>query len=171
VDIHPDKLVLPSGSCREGAIYGLRTSVPYEVKEFMDKHHKNEDTEKLKILSEYLNDVIQDEEEVVFIHHSHKVYSIHLAMLVRDIASGDFPGGGLDPDKERMLEQIKKYEHLLELDPAHLYGDAFDLNYIDILPVYRLTYVRPDQVVALRELAKQLLPKDRLRFGKLKTHV
>lgn len=128
-------LLLPTASSyRQGALFEIHTCIPRIVKDYLDKYHVNDDLERLAILNKYFFGK-EPVPEFPVVAHKHRVYSIYLATLIRDILDGTLAGLSYDPDEKRMLEQVKDYEYLELADPV--IQDKYDLRFIGTYPHYK----------------------------------
>lgn len=125
---------VPSSKYRNGAVFESCTAIPQLVKEFLDKYHKNDDIERLKVLNEYFYGNRPSYPSQIVIPYSHKVYSVFTAAIIHDILNGA-KDISLDPDYERMIDQLSKYKGYRESDLV--FNDKLDLRFIDTYPHYR----------------------------------
>lgn len=149
---------LPPDTYREGAPYEVKTAVPKEVKTFLDKYHANDDKVRLVELNNYFYGTYQVPEGIVVLTDQHNIYSPHMNTVIRDTLDGTLPGIAYDPDKARMLNQIKQYAPLMQLDIVHT--EELDLRYVNIYPSYRNYTTTPMLHRALNAIGELLLPKD-----------
>lgn len=127
---------IPSDTYREGAVFGIATSVPSIMKEYLDKYHPNDDLDRLKVIIDYFYGKTPEEPEVIVIENSHKLYSIYTSTIIYHILSGKLEIS-YDPDIARIVSQFKDYEHIRNLDITLDKDSAVNTKFCDIYPHYK----------------------------------
>lgn len=156
---HGEYLSLPSGKYREGAPYEIVTRAAHSVKSAIERYYENRDNEKLIQLAHYLYGKGEEPDGLVLIEHSHVVYSVYLATIIRDILNGTIPGVAYDSDPEQMLSQVENYSHIREMD--HTLRETVDLGYVDVIPTYAdFSVLDIPRYKAIRRLCEIILPDD-----------
>jgi hypothetical protein len=121
-----------------GAISGARTSVTYYSNSVLSSLAADTDTEKIIALRAYLVEwLTADEPPIIEIPGSHKIYSIYVGRMVReliDLYSATADDATINiTDIKRTI--INKYKYLKQYDVA--YTQVLDRRFIDVYPWYR----------------------------------
>ena len=161
VEINNHNINLKDLTLRVGALYGTRTLLSSCAQEYIDLFHSDDDSRRLLILREYFNEIVDTESDnvdFVVIPYSHRLYSLFLSVIFRDVSEGK-KKIVFDPDIYNLLSQITEYNYLKKYDI--IFTSELDLTYIDLFPTY-ISYVTPgiENYNALTNIATHELPDD-----------
>lgn len=160
---------VPKDKYREGAVFEVLTSVPSIIKKFLLEYHSNDDIERIKILNDYFygkRDLLPD---IIVLPDQHKVYSIYIAAIIRDIVNNSLSGISFDPDAERMKDQLLRYQYIANADLV-LQDNNYDLRFVNVYPHYRnftITDINKKRVI--EAFINIILPKDKFTTGNTAT--
>lgn len=129
---------------RLGAPYLTRTVIPPRGKAKIDEYHADDDTPVIDQLVPYFRAQAPEPPDLVILPYSHRIVSLFLAIVVRDILNNTLPVV-YDPDDERLLEQLVDYEYLKQYDVALNPDSPVDLDFVDVQPTY-VEVMTPDPV-------------------------
>ena len=169
VTIKGNNINLTDLQLREGALYGTRTLFTNNALEYIEKYAKDIDTKRLTILRDYFHIVEDDDVEFIVIPYSHRLYSLYLSIIFRDVSEGT-KKIAFDPDVDNLIAQISEYHYLKQFDPV--FTEELDLDYIDLFPSYT-NYVTPGvpNYNALTAIAIHELPQDDITDVKAYTKI
>ena len=158
VTIKGNNINLVNLKLREGALYGVRTLFTNNALEYIEAYAKDTDTVRLTILRDYFHRVEHDDVEFIVLPFSHRLYSLYLSIIFRDVSDGT-KKVAFDPDIDNLMAQVEEYAYLKHYDLV--FTEELDLNYIDLFPSYT-NYVTPGvpNYNALTAIALHELPKD-----------
>lgn len=157
---HGNCFDLPVGKHRVGAVAELRTSIPEDISNYLSRYHDNDDVDRMITLNNYFYGRRDGMPDVYVLDHSHYVYSIYVATIIRDLLNGNIRGLSYDPDIERMSDQVKPYSYLAETDLVKL--GNLNLDFIDCFPHYDSTLTAPtaEMYKVLQAFIKLTMPVD-----------
>lgn len=127
-------VVINSSKFRNGAVYGTRTLIPSVGKAFIDKYHEDDDSIIIHELIDYFSEIEYPDPEFLLLPYSHRLTSIYLSIIARDIADETLEVDFIEDDED-FLNQFSDYEYLKDLDPI-LGNELIDLDFVDIQPTY-----------------------------------
>jgi hypothetical protein len=119
---------------RQGAPFGIRTVIPKVVADFVSRFHDDDDSEIAGQLVEYFM-APQSRPNIVLIPHSHRIASLYLTCIVRDIVVGKLVVRNLVKDAD-FLDQFKDYERLKKFDAFFREDRKINLTYVDVQPAF-----------------------------------
>lgn len=165
---HGTHMSVPESSgFRQGAPYEVQTCIPKLVKEFMDKYHPNDDRDKLIILNNYFYKHKPKPPAFITLPYSHRIYSIHMATIIRDIIQGELRGIAYDPDIKRMKDQVSSYGYLLKHDVIHS-NTEIDYAFADAFATYyNYTISDVEMVNTIHAFIELFMPKDDVTSGEV----
>lgn len=120
---------------RYGAPYGSRTLIPEKSKYFVNRYYPYSDSATLDALTTYFRELTPEEEIVVMPNHSHRIISIRLFMIVRDMINGSLVVP-YDPSDSVILSYLTDYDYLKQYDIVYDAPSNVDLEYVDIQAMY-----------------------------------
>jgi hypothetical protein len=120
---------------RMGAPYVTRTVLSPRGIQFVNRYHADDDLAVLNQLIPYMRAKTEPPDEIVLLPYSHRIVSIFLTSVVRDILNGTLVIG-LEPSDEALLAQLADYDYLRQYDTALNADSAVDLNFVDVQPTY-----------------------------------
>lgn len=148
---------------RLGAFYGVRTVIPLTSQEYLDGYSTDEDTARVTLINTYLTSIPNVAADIELLEYSHRIYSVFLHMIVRDILKGNFTLG-YEPDPKLVLSHVEVYEYLKAFDAVYQAGINFD--FIDAYPTYQNhNIVDMVQYRGIQQLVSAALPPDAVRHG------
>lgn len=154
---------IPEGKYREGAPFETLTAVPNIIKNFLNKYHPNDDTERIEVLNEYFYGHKPPYPDKIILTDQHKCYSIYVAAIISDVVNDVFTVS-FDPDTERMLTQLTQYQYIANADLVQ--QDIYNLEYVDVFPHYRNFEIEdPEKYRAIQALLALLMPEDKYTSG------
>ena len=127
---------VPSESTKQGLVFGVVTSVPSIMKEYLDKYHLNDDTDRLMTIIDYFYGRTPEVSETIVIEQSHRLVSIYTSTIIYDILNGKFEIS-YDPDIARIESQFEDYKHIKNIDITLDKDSAVDTKFCDIYPHYK----------------------------------
>lgn len=146
-----------------GLLYSIRTILLKDAKDFVDLYHEDDDSERYVIIRNYFNNYPEEDDVRVIISNSHKLYSLYLQCVIRDLRSGKIRLT-TDPETNGVQLQIPQYNYLLDLDVC--IGNNLDLRFIDVYPTYQdLPIGEIPNYAAIEQLAKSVLTEDTITDG------
>lgn len=149
---------IPENKYRQGAPFEVMTVIPSIMKDFIDLYHPNDDRERLEILSDYLYGKGPELPDTIILDHSHRVYSIFTAAVIRDIIN-DTADVSLDPDSDRFMNQLIKYYGYRDADLV--YNNKIDLRFVDAYPHYKNYEIEDiNKYTLVHSILRRLLPDD-----------
>ena len=149
---------LPSGKYKQGAPFESCTTIPKVIKAFIDRHHPNDDLERLEILNKYFYGKRPSYPDKVIIEKSYSIYSVFTAAIVKDILE-DRNTVSIDPDTDRMLNQLSSYQHYKNVDV--IFNEDIDLRFVDTYPHYKqFTTDSTEKYKLITAIISKLLPED-----------
>jgi hypothetical protein len=149
---------LPSGKYKQGVPFESCTTIPKVIKAFIDRHHPNDDLERLEILNKYFYGKRPSYPDKVIIEKSYSIYSVFTAAIVKDILE-DRNTVSIDPDTDRMLNQLSSYQHYKNVDV--IFNEDIDLRFVDTYPHYKqFTTDSTEKYKLITAIISKLLPED-----------
>lgn len=139
-----------------GGKFEIQTSVPKLVRDFILEHATNEDYERIKILNEYFYPFITVDVDFLVLEDKHRMYSAWMNTFIHDALTGKF-GLALDPDDNRMEQQLQQYDFLKQQD---LIFKGLDQRFIDFYPQYVNYEVTPEMKLIIDRLISRFMPKN-----------
>ena len=133
IDYQGLTIQLPAGKYKTGDIFEVQTSVPSLVKNFITKWINNTDLERIDVLNKYFYDDDPVHKDVLVLEDQHRIYSTFMSVLLYNVATETI-GIAVDPDVNRMEEQIQQFTYLKAMDLC--YDETLDLRFIDKYPQY-----------------------------------
>jgi len=165
VEIVAGKLIVVNRPPRVGAIYQVRTVIPEPAKEFIDEYHVDDDSARYVLIRNYYSSYDAPEEELLLLPYSHRIYSLFLHTVIRDVINGTL-FLGYDPEPESMLLQLEDYQYLMDYDLVVIRKDEFDLRFLDLFPTYQDRGIETVECYrAVQQLIQYILPDDNISDG------
>jgi hypothetical protein len=148
-----------------GVPFHVRTSVPPPVKDFIDRFHTNDDHERIVILNTYFwGNLDKRPSMIIQDMPSHQIFSSHMITVLRDILAGTFSPIAIDPDINKLLLSLKKYEKFYKNDVV--YKQSANKHFVDAYPSYRnYSITDPHMLKYINDLVKAVMPKDNITSG------
>ena len=148
---------VPNGTCPEGSIWEIKTTLPNVIKNFLDSYRSNTDYDRIAVLNEYFGDKLPEDPKTIILESKHRIYSVFVNRVIQAILNGDIPAVS-DPDASRLQNNIKPYLYLKNMDLV--FRTDNDQRFIDYYPQYVNYTVDATLKKVIDAYIQELMPKN-----------